>query len=75
MRNVLIHSVSVSKRDVKHVGYKSQHPTLFDVTSSNYILLRFHNVQNKFIDVSTECVFFILKDYAEKMGNRKMSNM
>ena len=35
-------------------------PKAFEVTSSNYSLLRFYYVQNKFIDVSKECVVFII---------------
>jgi hypothetical protein len=36
-------------------------PTAFECSSTNYSLLWFYNVQNKFIDVSTERAVFIFR--------------
>jgi hypothetical protein len=36
-------------------------PTAFDFSSSNYSLLRFYNVQEKFTDVLSECTVFIFR--------------
>jgi hypothetical protein len=66
MRNVLIQSINVSEKDVN--------PKAFQVTSSNYCLLRFYNVQNKLIDVSIERAVFICRVHAELIGEKKNVN-
>jgi hypothetical protein len=72
MGNALIHSISVSQWDVKHEGYMvSRKPDsirryVIKLQSAAYL-----NVQNIFIDVSTEFTVFIFRVHVELIGRIK----
>jgi len=59
-----MHSVSVTDKDVKHVGYRFK-PYCIRRYVIKLQCAAFYNLQNRFIDVSTECAVFIFSVQVE----------